>query len=139
MPWKWKTDDQRLADEARNDLLKAAQIELNREVRKKLTYEYLGIWTGTLRNTTGAIRQGDKLYFGTNVSYGYAYETGDWSNVKEMNMLYKEKYQEARAKRHREALDEWRGKRKRPFLLDTIHDEGVQARILGRLKRNGNV
>jgi hypothetical protein len=133
----WAYDPQKVAEESTKRLLKAAQVELTKEVRLKLTYEYLGIWTGTLRNTTGAQVKDGVLYFGTNTNYGYAYETGDWRKVPQ-NKLYYDKYLAARKRRAREAEIKWRGKRKRPFLLDTIHDEGVQARILARV-RNANV
>lgn len=136
MPWKSKKNSEKVASESAILLLKSAQIELNREVRRKLTYEYLGIWTGTLRNTTGAVINNGVLYFGTAVGYGYGFETGNWKKVEQKgSRLYSETYQAARLRRCREADPKWRGQYKRPFMLDTIRDEGVQARIIGRVKR----
>lgn len=134
MSWKGKKEGKDIVKNEIGRVLKAISIELNREVKKKLTYEYLGIWTGTLRNTTGALLSTDRVYFGTNTGYGYGYETGDWSRANQYKQIKTgESYYQYRKRNSKRAA--WTGNpKKRPFLRDTIEDKDVQARIVMRLK-----
>jgi hypothetical protein len=128
-----------------SSIINAMIIEFNSELKKKLTYNYLGIWTGALRKTTMALSDGRKVFVGTNMNYGYGYETGDWSKVNTIstkdflraNGFTGKSYYQFKKQNPRTAS--WTGDSKhRPFMFDTIKSVEVQARISGRLK-NANV
>lgn len=98
-----------------------------RSLQKKLTWQYLGIQSDTLRPGTHAITDKSTVYVGTIPWYGHAYETGNWKRWKgrEGN---KKKY-----KRNRKAT--WAGEKKhRPFMSDTIKDKKNLAQIARRVK-----
>ena len=109
--------------------------EYTRGVKKRLTWQYLGVQTGTLRNETNAVTDGPKCYVGTIPWYGHAYETGNWDRWKGRGSENDKKY-----KRSRRAT--WTGDRKhRPFMKDTIKDQkstkGIARRVRERLRRQG--
>lgn len=137
MSWKGKKDEKDIVKKEIRRVLSAVSIELNREVKKRLTYEYLGIWTGTLRNTTGAILDNDRVYFGTNTGYGYGYETGNWNRANQYRSAKPgESYYQYKKRVSKRAS--WTGNpKRRPFLRDTIEDKDVQSRISMRLKNAG--
>ena len=143
MPWVSHTEKE-VVEKNSKRFLRDVSVEFNREVKRKLTYEYLGIWTGTLRNTTGAIIDGSSVLFGINMGYGYGYETGDWSKANQYgnnsflrkNGYAGESYAEYRKRNPKKA--EWSGdKHKRPFVKDTIEDKDVQSRIMMRFRNAG--
>jgi hypothetical protein len=134
MPIRNEKSNELIDREINSKLLKAMQIEFNREVKRKLTYKYLGVWTGYLRDSTGALIKGNTLYFGTGPWYGYGYETGDWSRVpKDPTGNQFKEYLKYKLRNPQRAS--WSGdKRKRPFMLDTINDPQVQANIVNRMR-----
>lgn len=141
MPFRKRKEPKTIIEQSQVKILRAATIELNREVKKKLTYQYLGIWSGTLRNTTGAILDKYRIYFGTDTGYGLGYETGNWSKAGQYgaksylrkNGYTGQSYYQYRKQNGRRAS--WSGdKKKRPFLRDTIEDKTVMAKINARLK-----
>jgi hypothetical protein len=136
MPLRFGVDKAALQVKQKAKILRSAMIHFNAEVKRKLTYQYLGIWTGTLRNTTGAILKDGVLYFGTDTGYGMGYETGDWSQANKYGAasylrrsgFTGKTYAEARKERNREAS--WSGdKRHRPFIKDTIEDKSILEKI----------
>lgn len=117
-------------------VLRKAQVLLQREVKKKLTYEYLGIRTSMGKQTTNAILKNKVLYFGTNPKYMIAYETGKWGEYK-MSRAEKKRYRKAlKTSNVSQIRATWKGKRsKRPFLLDTIKDKEINRVLIAELKR----
>lgn len=122
-----KSDKIKATDRIEKLILRSTMIVFNRAVKKLLTYEYLGIQSGMLRNQTNAIVKKKVLYFGTNPWYGIAYETGDWERWA--------KRPEPNEWKPRNRRANWRGDRKkRPFLIDTIESQINQKEITQRIK-----
>lgn len=110
----------------RKAIAKSAMIAYTRSMKEKLTYRYLGVQSGTLRNETNAIVSDMTVYPGTNPWYGHAYETGNWNRWKG-----KTSEKQKRWKRTRKAT--WSGDRKhRPFMRDTLTNPKTTVAISRR-------
>lgn len=121
----FQKDFQKLFKPIREKTLRAIGTELTRRVKRKLTNDYLSVNTGRLRNNTGIIFTKNKegelvLNFGTRIDYGVAYETGIWDNVKSKPYKRKNHISTANAV--------WKGKKKRPFLTDTLNESDNAVR-----------
>jgi hypothetical protein len=98
-----------------------------RSVKLLLTWKYLGVQSGTLRNETNAMSEGNTAYLGTIPWYGHAYETGNWDRWKGREGNKKA------WKRSRKAT--WSGNKKhRPFMKDTIRDKRNTANVARRVR-----
>lgn len=123
-----------LVERIQRIIAESMMTEYNRDLKKKLTWQYLGVQTGALRSQTNAISEGPKCYVGTIPWYGHAYETGEWDRWKGREGIKKN------WKRTRKAS--WSGDKKhRPFMKDTIRDPrsmtGIARRVRIRLKTEG--
>ncbi len=115
----------------RKAIAKSASAEFTRGLKQRLTYWYLGVQSGTLRNQTNAVSDNMTVYAGTIPWYGHAYETGDWDRWKG-RIGNKKEY-----KRSRKAS--WAGlKSHRPFLSDTIKSKTTMKGIAIRAKAELN-
>jgi len=106
-------------------------------VSRKLTYQYLGIWTRSLIRTTQTNIKNGKLIFSTDMDYGKAYETGKWKDVKNNKSdRYSDKYRDVLKRRGRNAVLNWENPKKRPFMRDTILEtDALLKKILTRAMR----
>lgn len=127
---KHRTNPQ-IVDRIERVIAESMMVTYTRDLKKRLTWQYLGVQSGTLRNQTNAMSEGNTAFVGTIPWYGHAYETGDWARWKgrEGN---KKKW-----KRTRKAS--WTGDKKhRPFMSDTIRDpkstKDIARRVRTRLK-----
>lgn len=98
------------------DELQALTVAMTRDImRNKLSGQLLQVQTGQLRRNIGemskVLETQDGIYgqIGTSVGHGIAYETGDWSNVKEIKMP-------------KAIAPPVPGPRKRPFLATTLEE-----------------
>lgn len=102
---------------------------LDREIKKKVSGQYLAVATGTLRRSifftfSERLKQ---LVVGVNALHGVAYETGDWSTfrdrvTKQDQRDYARNYRQIAKLRNKRAA--WIGPHgKRPFIADTIKEQ----------------
>lgn len=128
MPDVGEEIQRRIALKERQTMLAIKKAVL-RLMKQKLTYQYLGVRTGFLRNSVDTVMDVAKkeVYVTVGADYGRAYETGDWSNVKPG--LISDKYRKIVKKARREADSFWYKKKKRPFMRDSIRDANISAII----------
>lgn len=112
-----------------NDELQALTVQMTRDImRNKLSGQLLQVQTGQLRRNIGemskVVESEDGIYgqIGTSVAHGIAFETGDWSGVKE---------RVAKA-----IAPPVPGPRKRPFLSTTL--EEMRPEIISSMTRAFN-
>jgi integrase len=111
--------------------LKYLKADIVKRIYRKLDGGYLGVRTGQLRRTTGAVidYKNSRLIVGTRMPYGVAYETGRKAYFKATKK--QEKYQ---VNVYKQANPAWRGKILRPFMRDSIREsEEAFRRVIRRL------